>query len=337
MPKTLGFCLNAALKPIGEAEVTSFTSGNILEETLIEEANNGVRDVLAKTRYEWGLKRTTLVTTDNVNTESVAVTNGSTTVTSVDEDGANAQNFTNVTTSMWFRRSSDQTSYEISSVDSSSNPHTLTLAIAYKGTTSTATGYDAFQDTYSLTTADLDEVQYLTYGQAGHGWALSSYSPDRQVHPLNFGDMLERSGGDFHRVASGRPSFFSRIARDSSDQVQIKLWPYPNDDYVMEVWYTALFSENSTFGTNLFSGDAPEIAYDAVEARMKWRAYRWENLQQQAQDEWQLYERNLGWLIKRENDTRRDQSFGVATYRQSTRGRYPVRSTTYFDNKSAKR
>jgi hypothetical protein len=337
MPKTLGTAVNSALKVIGESEVTSFTSGNILEELLIEEANNGERDILNTVDYEWGLKHTTLVTTDNVSTESVAVTNASTTVTSVTSAGANAQNFGSVTTSMWFRVTSDQTSYEISSVDSVSNPHTITLAVAYKGTTSTAIGYDTFQDTYSLSDSDLDEVQYLTYGLSGHGWALSRWSPDRQVHPVNFNELMERSGGDLHRVASGRPAFFSRLSRDSSDNPRILLWPYPDDDYLMDVWYTILYSENTTFDTNLFAGDAPEIAYDAVESRMKWRAFRYENMHNDAAEEWALYERGLGKLVKRENDTRRDQSPKVATFRRGARGRYPVRSLTAFDNKSAKR
>ncbi len=103
----------------------------------------------------------------------------------------------------------------------------------------------------------------------------------------------------------------------------------------MDVWYTILFSENTTFATNLFGGDAPEIAYDAVEHRLKYRAFRYENMGQDAAEEWRQYERCRGWLNKRESDYRRDQSMGVQTYRRYGRSSYPVRSTTYFDTKSA--
>ena len=80
MARSIGETVNSALKVIGEPEVSSFTSGNILEETLIEEANIAIRDILARHRFEWGLKHTTLTTTDDVSTGSVKVTNGSTTV-----------------------------------------------------------------------------------------------------------------------------------------------------------------------------------------------------------------------------------------------------------------
>ena len=135
--KTLGVVVNSGLKVIREPEVTAFTSTNILQEMLIEEANNGVRDILGRfmTSPEWGLKRTTLTTTDDITTGTVTVTNGSTTVTS------SGNNFTSVTTSMWFRVTGDQTSYAISSIDTSTSPDTLTLANTYKGTTGSSKGY----------------------------------------------------------------------------------------------------------------------------------------------------------------------------------------------------
>ena len=338
MARSIGETVNSALKVIGEPEVSSFTSGNILEETLIEEANIAIRDILARHRFEWGLKHTTLTTTDDVSTGSVKVTNGSTTVESVDSDGDAATNFTNLTTSMWFRRTSDQTSYQIASISLASGAHALTLSNSYKGTTSTATGYRCFQDTYSITDSDLDEIQFMTYGDATTWWqGLSGYNADRGVHKRNFADLMQMSGGDLHRDSSGRPAFYSLISVDSSDDPQIVLWPFPTDDYLMDVWYSVLYSENSTFSTNMFSGDAPAIAYDLVGHRVKSRAYRWDEMPAQAAEEMRLYEQGIGILSKRENDYHRDQSIKVETYRANVRGRMPVRSSWYFDHKAAQR
>jgi hypothetical protein len=339
MAKDIGGIVNEGLRTIGEPEITALTSDNILELTLIEEANIAIRDILGRHRFEWGNKRTTLTTTDDISTESVAVTNGSTTVTSVTAAGASAANFGSVTTSMWFRRTSDQTSYEISSINTALTPHTMVLANAYIGVTATATGYRCFQDTYSVPASDLDVIQTLTYGEAATTWYASGNYADREVAKRNFSDLIQLSGGDLHRNTTGRPAYYALGSEsiDSDDNPQIILWPFPTDDYLMSLWYSIAYSENSTFDTSLFSADAPALAYDVVGHRVKARAYKWDKMSHEYAEQMRLYEQGIGNLIRRENDYKRDQSMKVHTYRMSARRRLPVRSMYSFDTKSAAR
>ena len=92
--KTLGDIVNSALKEVGEPEVEEFTADNILQQRMIEAANNAVRNLVDRLDYDWRLKRTTLVTVDDITTGSAAVTKGDATVSSVDSDGDAATNFT---------------------------------------------------------------------------------------------------------------------------------------------------------------------------------------------------------------------------------------------------
>lgn len=330
MPKSLGASVNAGLKVMGEPEVASFTAGNILQERLIEQANNASRKILAKYPFQWGLKQTTLVLTDDLNTDSAAVTAASATVTSVTSAAVNADSFTGATTSMWFRRTGDFTSYEITAVDTTSSPDTVTITPTYKGTTSTAAGYRMFQDTYALTTTDLDEVRYITYGDA----PLAA-GKGQQIELVNLSDILYVCGGDLHRDTSGRPRLAARISVNSSDQPRFVFWPFPTDDYVLTVWYTILYSENTTFSTNLFSGDAPEMAYDAVEHFICHAAYRWDKNYRESDVELQMFTLALGDLLRRENALDRDHSMKLESFRAAHDIRFPVSRGIYFDLKSS--
>ena len=64
MPKALGKIINAGMKEVGEPEVTSFDANNILQQRLIEVANNAVRGLVDRLDYDWLFKRTTLSTTE---------------------------------------------------------------------------------------------------------------------------------------------------------------------------------------------------------------------------------------------------------------------------------
>ena len=335
MAKTLGAVIGSALHLIGEPVITAFDTTNILQLQLIDEANNPIRDLLARYPFEWGLKRTTLITTDDVTTGTVIVTNDSTTVTS------SGENFTAVATNptlKWFRVVGDNTSYAIASVSTAASPDTLTLATAYKGGTNAAASYVVFQDTYALTDADLDEVRVMAYGDALN-WAtsLNGLLPDQQIGNVTLSELFNIAGGDLHRDTSGRPKLRTRVSVNSSDQPRYVLWPYPTDDYQIEVWYSILYSENSTFATNLFSGDAPAEAYDAVEARVKWRALKFERRREDANDEWQIYQSTIANLLRRENRPEVDHSISVERYGRGVVGGFPARSSTYFDTKSARR
>lgn len=168
--KTLGDIINSALKEVGEPEVESFTSDNILQQRMIEAANNAVRNLVDRLDYDWRLKRTTLVTVADITTGSAAVTKGDATVSSVDSDGDAATNFGSVTTSMWFRAASTQKSYQIATATSSS---AFELESNYLDSTATASGYRIFQDTFSIDeVTDFGELVIATYGD-GRSWTLN--------------------------------------------------------------------------------------------------------------------------------------------------------------------
>ena len=135
--KTLGAIINSGMREVGEPEISAFTETNILEKTLINAANRAVRELVDRTDFSWRLKRTILVTTDDITTESAAVTLNSTTISSVDSAGSGATNWGSATTNMYFRADGTQKSYKIATATSSSSQ---ALETAYIGATSTAIG-----------------------------------------------------------------------------------------------------------------------------------------------------------------------------------------------------
>jgi len=337
--KTLGAIVNAGLKALGEPEITAFTTTNILQTTMIEAANNAVRDIRDRFNPDWVYKRTTLQMTDDVTTEEAAVTNGSTTVTSVDEDGNDATNWTSgVAAGMWFRASGDKDSYLISTVDAVSDPNTIVLENAYRGTTSTATGYRIFQDTYAISDADFGQLQLAAYGDAS-GWVsgLQGNVGNHQMGIISMTELHKRTGGDLHRDTGGRPVFITEIIPDSSNNPQFIFWPFPTENWIIELWYSVEYTENSTFATVMFGSDAPPTAYDAVEHAVKSAALLWDEDERKAAIFEQKYQLAIANLIRRDNRDRKDVGYDVATYRRQYGVRYPVASQIYFDGKAAQR
>ena len=333
MAKTLGAVINVGLMSLGEPEITAITTSNILQRQLLEEANNAVRDILARpsSAFDWGLKHTTLLTTAKVTTGTVTVTKGSTTVTAL-----NATQFADVTTSMWFRLTANYTSYAIASVDIVSNPNTLTLANAFLDTSTSGAGYRCFQDTFSISVTDFNDMEIIAYGNASAArFGVIAPNRDSQISLVRLSDIFYASGGDLHLDTSGRPRMLSRISADTSDYPRYVLWPYPDTAYLLDLWYSISYSQNSTFATNLFGGDAPQLAYDAVEARVRYRAYLYDRNVNMAAAEMQLYNICIANLLRRENSLDSDQSMKVGTYRQSYDIAFPSRSGIAFDTKSS--
>jgi len=327
--KTLGTIVNAALKTMGEPEITEFTASNILQQRLIEVANNAVRELTDQMDFDWRLQRAPLITTAEISTGSAAVTNGSTTVTSVDSDGNDADNFGSVVAGMYFRRTSDQTSYLIDSVDTGSSPDTLTLETAYLGDTSTAGAYRIVTDTYAVSTTNFGELYTATYGES-----IPYAAPQSGGAPLvvkTFAELMQIAGGDRHRNTSGKPQIIAEIGPDSNDNPQFVLWPYPTTALLIELWYTTEFSENATFGTVMFGADAPSSAYDFVEHKVVAAGLEWDENYQGAAVYEQRAQMAMVSVIKRENRERIDVGFDVETYRRQYGIRYPGRSGILFD------
>lgn len=314
MAKTLGATINEALRVIGEPDITEFTSANQLQNLLIDSANEAVHDILEAARYRWGLSRDAFKTHAKLTTGGVNVTNGSTTVTSSDSDGSGANNFTNVAAGDFIRVGTDLVSYEVASVDTDSSPDTLTLADAYQGTTvSSGASYVVLRDVYPLSISGLDEIMIVAYGNN------SAFTGSDEIQLTNIQNIYEKAGGDLHRNTSGKPAWMAQIEPDSSDNPQWLLWPYPSDVYHIEIWHTIKYTSNTTFGTQMFEGRAPDIAYDAVSHRVRERACIFDENMSQAQYWGQQYERARFQLVSRESRAHRDdQNMSVETYRRGT-------------------
>ena len=351
--KSLGKVVNEAVKSIGEPEITAFstdaTSGdlnNILQQRLIEAINDDVTQILEMVDFEWGMHHVNFLTTADITTGSAAVTNGSSTVNSVDSSGTSATNWSSASADMWFRITADTVSYPVATVTTSGTPHTLTLGVAadstsareYVGSTASAGGYRLFQDTYALSTSDLSEIKHISYGEAA-AWTdpLSHQSRSNQLQLVPFASLMSAAGGDLHRNTSGKPHLAAEIAVDSDDNPRLVLWPFPTDAYLVDVWYQVHVSENTTFGTNLFGGDAPSVAYSMISHRAKSIAHLFDEDQGAAGFWEQRYQEARSVLLMRENRPERDASLAVETYQRNYNQTFPVRSGIAFDNKSAAR
>lgn len=295
--------------------------------------------MLASARYRWGLDRLTLVTTEDVTTGNVVVTNGSTTVTSVDSDGDNANNFGSVTTSMFIRVGTDKTSYKISSIDTDSSPDTLVIENAYVGTTATAASYVAFQDTYTVGSTDMDELKIIQYGDGRtYMSGLRGSWGDTHLEIVSFETLSAIAGGDLHRDTSGKPSLVAEIAPDSSNNRQFVLWPYPKDDYILEGRYSKKFTEQTSFSTVIFGSDAPDTAYDVVEAGVCARVSAWDNDPSNAARWDAIRETKMRDLLSREARTyQADNAMQLMTFRKRSFRGMEVRSQIAFDYKSSVR
>lgn len=341
MSKTLLNVVNAGLRTIGEVGIDAFDADNELQNILIEEANNTVREVLEKNRYRWGLDRSSLVTVAAIDTGQVAVVNGSTTVTSKDDDGDDATNFGSVAAGMFFRKTTDLTSYLVASVDTSGTPHTLTLEKAYLGTSGTG-AYRVLKDTYALTDTAVDEIKIAAYGEAHGvlaGLSTLSLPGSAQLDQVDLSTIYTYAGGDLHRDSTGKPRMFTEIARNSSDQRQLLFWPYPDAALLIELRHTRRYDAAAAIGTVLFGGDAPDVAYDCVEYRVCRRACVFDNDNAQAGYWDNLYRGDgvrtfgaLGDLLARENRTHMsDNAMRVQTFQRGIYRGTRVESQRIFD------
>lgn len=179
--------------------------------------NDRYRQIWQAAQWPFALKESFFSTVDDITSDSVTVTNGSTTVTETTSDGK----FTSSVIGRKFRRTGDNQFYEIDGY-SNANPDTLTLDRAYEGTSGTSAGYRVFQNVYSL---DSDV-----------GQLLSLYSPkDNQALTEVTQDWLDRISPT--RSGVGVPNWYAVLGRDSNDIYRVELYPVPNDDYAIYYRY----------------------------------------------------------------------------------------------------
>ncbi len=179
--------------------------------------NDRYRQIWAAAQWPFALKEDFITTVDDITSDSVTVTNASTTVTETTSDSK----WTSVVEGRKFRRTGDNQSYEIDGY-SNANPDTLTLDHSYEGTTGTAVGYRIYQNVYSLNT----EV----------GQLLSVYSPkDDQSLTEVSQDWLDRVAP--HRDSVGVPNWYAVLGRDANDIYRIELYPAPDAAYAIYYRY----------------------------------------------------------------------------------------------------
>lgn len=335
MSKTLGNVVSEGLRSIREPTITTFTSGNSLEEEIIEEANRCVRECQEKLRHRWTLARTSFLTTDDITTAYVAVTKGSTTVNSVTSAGVSDDGFGSVAAGMYLRVGSDLTSYLISSVDTSATPDTLVIEKAYTGTTSTASACKFITDTYGITDTDFDEAVFASYGEGRSLTGLYGGS-DFFIRIVDLQTLYEQARGNLHINTAGKPILMAQKAPNASDQPEFILWPYPASVMMIEVYFRRMFTSASTFATVLFGADAPEAAYDFVAFGCCERACMWDKQVKEAEYWRGRKNQAMARLFERENRLyQADNQLNVETYRSYASSGIEIRSQIGFDTKNA--
>ena len=304
MAMTLGAAVNTGLRTIGEAAIAAFTTTNQLQVELIAAANEAVHDVLEAVRYRWGTFHDAFATVLPITTDTVAMTHDSTTVTS------SGDNFTGVAAGDYIRFGSELASYEIASVVTATSPDTLVLSDAYIVTTDTDATYTILRDTYAVSVTDLDEIAIASYGEGT--WR------GNRLRVVDMRRLIDVAEGDLHRNDSGYPRYIARISPNSSDVPRFVLWPYPDAEYLIDIWHTKKFNvTTSDVATSLFGGDAPDLATDAVCHYLRWRACVYDNDTRQAQAWMQMYQDFRKKIVGREARMHLDDSqMSINTYRR---------------------
>lgn len=168
--------------------------------------------------WSFAHKECQLITDAEISSDSVTVTNGSTTVTETTSDAK----WTSSVIGMRFRKTGDSTRYTIANW-TNSNPDTLTLDRAYEGTSGTVQGYKIFQDTYALAT-DTGEVGNIVDTTTSRGLLQTS---------LQELDVWIPS-----RPGSGNPTYWALAGLDANNVNQIQLYPCPKESRGYLIRYT---------------------------------------------------------------------------------------------------
>ena len=180
--------------------------------------NDRYRQIWSATRWEFAQKSGVFSTVANVNSDSVDVTNGSTTVTEATSDAK----WTSVIDERKFRRTGDNEYYDISNY-SNDNPDTFLLSRVYEGTTGTDVGYEIFQDVYSLNT----EVGVLH--------SIINLNQKSELVEISNREMEDAWAAS---PTIGTPGYYAPFGRDSNDIARIRLYPAPDELHGLLYNYT---------------------------------------------------------------------------------------------------
>lgn len=206
--------------------------------------NDVYRDIGMKFDWWWLVKRQVINTVDDISTGTVAVTNGSASIT-----------FSSAPTSSVAGRvllvpgdtRDSGAVYRISTHTAGSA--SATLDATYTGDTASAASYNVYQDTYDLA-ADVGKPLHVR--RYGYSWPLDLVGPE-EIHGIKIYDLSE-----------GKPQMASVIDFDTSGdpttQKQLVVHPYPDDTYRLEISY------KQTLNTELSGSTRPLIPDDYLSA-----------------------------------------------------------------------
>ena len=216
---------------------------NTTEMTKIQAMLNDVyRDIWMKYNWWWCVKRSTLVTADDISTGTVSVTNASTSITfsSAPTPSVAGRVF------MVDSNADSLAVYRISSHTAGATA--ATLDAVYTGATDTAAGYKVYQDTYSLPT-DLGTLIHVK--RYGYSWPMDDIGYERMLDLKNYDTRVSKPQAyavyDF--ATTGDPT----TARN------IIVHPYPDKDYRLEIHY------KRTLNTEISGTTRPLIPDDYVQ------------------------------------------------------------------------
>lgn len=166
--------------------------------------------VLSRAQFNFLISEATFNTVAEITTGTVTVTLGSATVT---ETTSNANGWTSAVEDRYYRSTGDTEFYLISTFGDA-NPDTLTLNRVYEEATATEKSYRIFQRFYSLA-SDVREV-------------ISMARIDNPV-PMIESSQAELDYAFPHRSRLGNPTIYAPAGTDSSDNLQVELYPIPDE------------------------------------------------------------------------------------------------------------
>jgi len=166
--------------------------------------------ILSRAPFNFLVIEATFNTVAEITAGTVTVTLGSATVT---ETTSNANGWSSSVVNRYFRASGDTEFYLIDAFGDA-NPDTLTLNRVYEESTATTKGYRIFQRFYSLA-SDVREV-------------ISMVRIDSPV-PMIESSQAELDYAFPHRSRLGNPGIYSPAGTDSSDNLQVELYPIPDE------------------------------------------------------------------------------------------------------------
>ena len=162
----------------------------------------------------------------------------------------------------------------------------FTLNRAYAESTASGSTYVVYNDVATLA-SDVDSLIQVRIQNNG-AFTTLSYGPQRRMDEA------------FHLPGfAGVPTHYSLIENSSTGYMQIRLWPVPDDTYVLHYRYLASFTD--------LSGDSdacvvPENRRDLVIQRALAWAYQYVNEPGRARDALEVYEHELAksWRVERD-------------------------------------